>query len=373
MGGAWHTQETLDFPGDDWENDNMKNNRLNHECIASETENGVKTITLNRPEALNSLTMAMVRSIRAAMDRARSSDAVRLVVIQGAGGRAFCAGGDVKAVADAVREHRRQDAMAFFTEEYDLDLLIHRFSKPVIAIVDGITMGGGLGLAAGADIVIATERTRMAMPETRIGFFPDVGATGWMFEKCPPGYPEYLGLSGYEIKGRETVRLGFATHLMASRDLGEIRGILFKNAPLLTGTKDDVPLLSDLISSFARTIAFEENDTDSWVKNYFAGKTSMTGLLADLSQCSLFGDLCEGVFSRLSERSPTATVLTLALLRHNQGRPLEDVFAAEARAAEFMIGHPDYLEGIRARLVDKDNDPKWQPAAIEDVDLAMRF
>ena len=125
-------------------------------------------------------------------------------------------------MTQSVRESPIEKALEFLVDEYALDLIIHRFPKPVVVIADGITMGGGLGLSAGADIVLATERTSTAMPETRIGFFPDVGATGWMFDKCPPGYPEYLGLTGYEMIGAEAVRVGLATHLMPSERLPEL-------------------------------------------------------------------------------------------------------------------------------------------------------
>lgn len=339
--------------------------------VTVDIQGGVMTITLNRPKALNSLSLAMIRQIRDALDEARSSDRIGLVLFRGAGGRAFCAGGDVKAVARAVMENRKDDAMRFFREEYALDLEIHRFPKTVMAVVDGITMGGGLGLAAGADIVVATENTLMAMPETRIGFFPDVGATGWMFDKCPRGYPEYLGLTGYEIKGTETLRLGFSTHYMESKDAARALSVLHENAGSFTGYKERVTKqVRDLLLPFIQPLTPQNNEMDAWVSDYFAGKTAMTDLLADLSQCSFYHDLCEGVFNRLSERSPTATVLTLKLLRHNEGRPLEDVFAAEAKAAEFILGHPDYLEGIRARLLDKDDHPRWRPSKFEEVDLS---
>ena len=195
------------------------------------TKNGpVQTIVLNRPAVLNSLSYEMIGLIRMAAERAAEDETVGLLLFYGAGERGFCAGGDIKAMARDVREGRVDRALDFLSEEYALDLSLHRFTKPVVVLADGITMGGGLGLAAGADLVVATERTRMAMPETRIGYFPDVGATGWLFEKCPPGYPEYLGLTGYEVQGTESVRLGLATSLVLS---GDLRGLIerLKNIP----------------------------------------------------------------------------------------------------------------------------------------------
>jgi enoyl-CoA hydratase/carnithine racemase len=155
------------------------------------SKNGpVQTIVLNRSAALNSLSSVMIALIRKTVEQAAEDENVGMLLFYGAGERGFCAGGDIKAMARDVREGRVDKALHFLSEEYALDLSLHRFPKPVVILADGITMGGGLGLAAGADIVVATERTRMAMPETRIGFFPDVGATGW---------PEYLGLTGYEV------------------------------------------------------------------------------------------------------------------------------------------------------------------------------
>jgi enoyl-CoA hydratase/carnithine racemase len=253
-------------------------------------------------------------------------------------------------------------------EEYDLCMRLHRFPKPVIVLADGITMGAGLGLAAAADLRVATERTRMAMPETRIGFFPDVGATGWMFSKCPAGYPEYLGLTGYEMVGAEAVRVGLASHLIKSERLPELVGELERYSSSLAGLR---PQGAEQIAA-AFDHLFEKDipakpDMDEWVADYFSGKSSMSEIMESLRQCSIQMQLCDGVFERLSERSPTAVVMTLQLLRHNEGRPLEEVFQTDLKAAGFLLAHPDYLEGVRARLLEKDDNPQWQPATIEEV------
>jgi enoyl-CoA hydratase/carnithine racemase len=260
---------------------------------------------------------------------------------------------------------------SFFRKEYGLDLRIHLFPKPVIVIADGITMGGGLGIAAGADISIATERTRMAMPETRIGFFPDVGSTGWMFTRCPKGYPEYLGLTGYDMNGVECVRLGFATHYMPSGNLSRVIDVLEHLE--LKGDDDKKTTLSRLladISGYLDDSVPVRRDMDRWVEKYFAGKTDLREILASLHQCREEEDHCGEVFASIAERSPTALVLTLKLLRHNEGRPIADVFATELKAARFITRHPDYIEGIRARLVDRDNQPRWSPETIEQADVS---
>ena len=326
-------------------------------------------LVLNRPRVLNCLNLDMIRRLRRALDEALADDVVRLIVLSGAGERGFCAGGDLKGLLWAVQGGAYYRSDEFFREEYALDLLIHQFPKPVVVLADGITMGGGLGLAAGADFVVATERSRLAMPETRIGFFPDVGATGWLFAKCPPGYPEYLSLTGYEMVGGEGVRLGLASHLVRSSHLAELTEALVQLSERLSADKGEaVQQLRGLLDSFAE---FAEKDLpsrpelDAWVAEHFAGQRTLGEIVASLRQCSLELKGCAEVFQRLSERSPTALALTLKLLRANEGRPLPEVFEREIRAGRFMIQHPDYLEGIRARLIDKDDKPRWQPASIE--------
>jgi enoyl-CoA hydratase len=327
---------------------------------------GLMALVLNRPRVLNTLNREMIRLLARGLEAALAAADVSLVVISGAGDRGFCAGGDLKELTRAVQDGEVHLADQFFREEYGLDLMIHQSPKPVVVLAHGITMGGGLGLAAGADFVVATEATRMAMPETRIGFFPDVGGTGWLFTKCPPGYPEYLALTGYELLGAECVRLGLATHLVDSARLPELRQALKDCAEELPSDKPGaVAHLERLLAPFARRDIAPNPDLDAWVAARFAGQRSLQEIMAGLNQCSLELRLCEEVLRRLGERSPTALAVTLHMLRANEARPLEEVFHREALAAHFMITHPDYLEGIRARIIDKDDQPRWQPASIE--------
>ena len=223
-------------------------------------------LVLNRPRVLNTLNREMIRLLTRGLEEALAAADVRLVVISGAGDRGFCAGGDLKELTGAVQTGAVHLADQFFREEYDLDLMIHQSIKPVVVLAHGITMGGGLGLAAGADFVVATEATRMAMPETRIGFFPDVGGTGWLFTKCPPGYPEYLALTGYELLGAECVRLGLATHLADSARLPELRQALKNCAGALPPAKPDaLAQLERVLAPFARRDLVPNPDLDAWV------------------------------------------------------------------------------------------------------------
>ena len=331
-------------------------------------QHGMMSIVLNRPRVLNSLNLEMIRSIQKALDEIETDERYGFVLFYGAGERGFCAGGDIKALAQAIQQKCALGADLILEQEYDMLLRLHRFPKPVIVLADGITMGAGLGLTASADMAVATERTRMAMPETRIGFFPDVGSTGWMFDKCPAGYPEYLGLTGYEMKGAETVRVGFATHLSPWDRLPELINILEGYETDLPSSRNQAAKqLASALDPFFKKYITANTDMDEWVATYFEGKSSLIEIIESLRQCTIQTRLCDQVFDRLAERSPTALVVTLKLLRHNEHLPLEEVFQTELAAARFILNHPDYVEGVRARLVDKDNTPRWKPETIEAV------
>jgi enoyl-CoA hydratase len=326
------------------------------------------TLGLNRPRAINALTGDLIRNLQSALDEAEGNDRITLVVLFGAGDKGFCAGGDLRALAEAVREGAFDRADRFFEQEYALDLRIHRFPKPVMVLADGITMGGGLGLAAGAGLVLVTEKSRLAMPETQIGFFPDVGASRWLFDKCPRGSPELLGLAGYEILGGEGVRIGLATNLIRAGKSEEFRRGLETFSQSLSGDKEEaIRQLKDFLSSFGGNPVPARTRRDEWVAAHFAGKASVKEIISSLSQDRLERSWSAEALQRLEERSPTALALTLRLLRFNEFRDLEEVFSVEARAAHFIIQQPDYLEGIRARLLDKDDQPHWDPPVLDQV------
>ena len=323
-------------------------------------------LILNRPEAINSLTLEMLRIIAAEFDKAGSDDAVKLVIFSGSGAKGFCAGGDIKIMAQAVMENDVEPAMRFLKIENELDLAIHRFSKPIVVFAHGITMGGGLGLSAGADIVVANETTRMAMPETRIGFFPDVGSTGWLFQKCGRGYPEFLGLTGYELQGSECVRIGLADCLIPSMRFDKVLDDVIEHSPELpAGRKGAAAILKEILDPFMQPGLPDSKDMDRWIEAYFADKTSVLGLLKDLKVCSIQNNLCEGVFARLSERSPLAVVTTLKYLRRNEHKDLAEVYESDLSVARFLMTQHDFREGVRARLIDKDDRPHWDPESFE--------
>jgi len=323
-------------------------------------------LIFNRPEAINSLTMEMLQVIADEIARAASEKAVKLVIFSGNGAKGFCAGGDIKIMAKAVTQNDIEPVMRFLKVENDLDLAIHNFHKPVIVLAHGVTMGGGLGLSAGANIVVANETTRMAMPETRIGFFPDVGATGWLFKKCKPGYPEFLGLTGYELLGSECVRVGLANFLISSTRFDEaLDAVIERSSELPSDRKTAAAVLKDILGPFIQPDTPDKKNMDRWIETYFAGKTSVLDLLKDLKACSNQSDLCEGVFARLSERSPMAVVTTLQCLRRDEHKDLAKVYESDLSVARFLMTQHDFREGVRARLIDKDDQPHWDPASFE--------
>jgi enoyl-CoA hydratase/carnithine racemase len=321
---------------------------------------------LNRPEVINSLTFEMLLVIADEIARAGSEEAVKLIIFSGSGAKGFCAGGDIKIMARAVMENSIEPAMLFLKVENELDLAIHRFHKPVVVFAHGITMGGGLGLSAGADIVVANETTRMAMPETRIGFFPDVGSTGWLFQKCGRGYPEFLGLTGYELLGPECVRIGLANCLIPSTRFDKALDTIIEHSPELpSDRKAAAAALMEILNSFVESDIPDRKDMDQWIETYFADKTSLLDLLKDLKACSNQNDLCEGVFARLSERSPLAVATTLKCLRSDEHKDLAEVYESDLSVARFLMTQHDFREGVRARLIDKDDHPHWDPESFE--------
>lgn len=336
--------------------------------VRTTCEGRMMAITLNRPNVLNALNLPMIRMIRESFEMALKTDSCKWVLLEGAGKKAFCAGGDVKALVRWVKEKKFISAEQFFKEEYALDLLIHQFPKPVAAICDGITMGGGLGLAAGADIILVTEDTQVAMPETAIGFFPDVGTTGWLFEKSLKGYPEYLGLTGHVLTGAEAVHCGLATHLVRKEAISDIKAELGPLSDKLSHKKNRaVQALESMVDHYHEEPVAPHSFRDEEIEAHFFGKPSLEKVVDSLRETSPTSSFARETLHALAKRSPTALMLTFALFKTNRGCSLPEVFERDRKAASFMIRHADYLEGVRAQILDKDHTPQWHPKTYHDV------
>jgi len=322
------------------------------------TEGALGRITLNRPEAINALDLGMITQIAGALEAWLDDTDVQIVMIDGAGERGMCAGGDVRELHAQIVSGRSAETIEFFRAEYAMNAMIAEYPKPIVAIADGITMGGGIGLAGHAAIRIVTERSKLAMPETRIGFTPDVGGT-WLLGRAPGRFGEYFGLTGGTMNGADAVYLGFADHFVPSDRLDALREALAYRADP-TGPAEIV-LLFDETPEPTELPASRE-----WIDDAFSEST-VAEIVARLqaqgtTDAAAIADLLEGL-------APTGLAVTLDAVR--EARALPDLRAAlegeYRRVMWFVTQHPDLVEGIRAQLVDKDRNPRWDPATIAEL------
>ena len=306
-------------------------------------------LTLNRSRALNALTADMCEAISAALLAWRGDDAIGSVIIDHAGERGFCAGGDVRKVAESGAGDGRE-ARRFFASEYRMNELLQRYPKPVTAIMDGITMGGGVGISMPAHARIATERTVWAMPEGDIGLFPDVGA-GWYLPRLPGETGAWLALTGARLKGFDCRALGIATAFLDSAKLDALKAALAAApAPppdIFTPFNQDAwpAPVADRLPGIDRLFAYDTVEE------------TMAALLADGSDWAL------EQHAIMARKCPTTLKVALRLVREGAGRErFAEEMAAEYRLAVRMSRRHDFLDGVRALLVDKDNAPRWTPA-----------
>lgn len=336
--------------------------------IVTSVEAGIARLTLHRPKALNALSLAMIRDISKALFAWRDDASITHVLLRGAKWNkaseapepfgAFCAGGDIRYFHEAVYSKpsdvlNRESLEAFFTEEYTLNHLIHHYPKPVIAFMDGVVMGGGMGLTQGASTRIVTERTKMAMPETAIGLFPDVGG-GYFLSRCANstvGVGEYLALTGQMLSGAEAVSIGLADILVDSKELLNIW-----NNPQPFGQSLSKSALLPIVNL-------------DLMQKHFAHAT-IQGIVRSLQSDD--SDWAKTALAKLQKNSPLMLAVTLEQVRRARSMSLADDLRMERDMVYHCFAgtpsqHSDTVEGIRALVIDKDHTPKWQPARIEDV------
>jgi len=314
----------------------------------------VGRILLNRPKALNALDLDMIRACTRALQDWRDDPHVHAVVIEGAGDRAFCAGGDIRAVRQFHLEGQTERVEAFFSEEYALNYLIATYPKPYIALIDGICMGGGIGLSVHGTHRVATEHALFAMPETAIGFLPDVGAT-YVMPRLPGRLGIYLALMGARMQGADGVHAGFATQFTPRSAIADLsRALAEDGVAALAGYAEKPPPFS---------LAAERAAID----HCFAAD-EMNGIMRRLEQNG--GTFARQTADTLRGMSPSSLVWSLRLLREGENRTLRQCLDAELRATRTITPYREFIEGVRAMVVDKDRQPRWQPARIEDVDAA---
>jgi len=318
------------------------------------TERGVGRIRLNRPKAIHALTTAMCETMSEALLRWRTDSNIRAVLIDHATGRGFCAGGDVVMLARSGSEDA-EDAKRFFFAEYRLNHLLFTYAKPTIAIMDGITMGGGVGISLPCDYRIATENTRLAMPETGIGLFPDVGG-GWYLSRLPGRVGQFMALTGARLDGAECHYLRLATHYVEQSALEELVDRIMK-AP--TRLKGAVGAASGMIPE----AKIEQNLPA--ISRLFASDRLEDILAALAAEESEWAD---SELATLSTKSPLSCKVSLRLLADGANRAsFTDEMIAEYALAGRIVRTHDFREGVRALLIDKDNAPQWDPATPEGV------
>ena len=321
------------------------------EDMLFETRGRLGFITLNRPQALNALNRTMCLAIHSQLDRWRNDDAVRVVAIRGAGDRAFCAGGDVVGLYNSGNSGSG-DWEGFFHDEYRMNYAIATYPKPYVALMDGITMGGGVGLSIHAPYRVATERTLFAMPETGIGLIPDVGGTHAL-PRLPGELGAFLGLTGARIKSADCIYTGIATHHMPSAQLDDLVEALASGEPI--------------------EIILGDFDCDTEEPPIGAHRAAIdrhfTGDRVEAIVASLQGgdDWAQAQAATLVRMSPTSCKLTLRALREGAGLDIAGALRNEYRIVCAIKHGGDFYEGIRAQLLDKDRNPRWRPASLDAV------
>ena len=334
--------------------------------ILCEVRNSLAWVTLNRPAALNALSMGMVEELTAALEGFAGDPNIRGLVLQGAGEKAFCAGGDVRALYESFHGAGTLHD-EFFAREYPLDYQLHCFPKPYIALMNGIVMGGGMGLAQGSRLRVVGERTRMAMPEVGIGFFPDVGAT-YFLSRLPGGLGLYLALTGTQIRGADALAAGLADYYLAPAALQELQGELQKLQWRATGSAADRSDLEQLLGRLATIPDAPLAKLRPAIDQHFAA-AGIPELLTSLQHESRpeYAQWAQDTRKLLLSRSPTMLSVTLRQIREGRSMNLADCLRRELGMVRQCFVQGDFMEGVRAVIVDKDNAPKWRPARIEEV------
>ncbi|MFI2606672.1 enoyl-CoA hydratase/isomerase family protein [Kitasatospora sp. NPDC018619] len=328
-------------------------------------DGGVGRLVLNRPRALNSLTHGMVNALRTALEDWAADDRIRAVVLTGAGERGLCAGGDIRAMHDQAKAGGA-DARAFFRDEYRLNALIARYPKPYVAVMDGITMGGGVGVSAHGAVRIVTERSVVAMPETRIGIAPDVGGSR-LLARATGELGTHLGLTAASMGPGDALLCGFADHFVPSARIPDLLSALGGDGAIGAGAAATAAAaVTAVVGAHAEPAPPAELEARrAWIDACYAADTveEIVDRLLD-SGVPEAKEAAEAVLAN----SPTAVKTTLAALRRARTLPsLEAVLDQEYRISCAMLEGHDMVEGIRAQVIDKDRTPRWKPATLAEV------
>ena len=332
--------------------------------VLTHISNGLAVVTLNRPKALNSLNLDMIRLLTPALRQWQTEDSgVKVVLVRGEGGKAFCAGGDIRAITETPGGEMQR---TFFREEYQLDHLVGSLAIPYISIMNGITMGGGVGISVNGRFRIATEKTVFAMPETGIGLIPDVGG-GFFLPRLPGNLGMFLGLTGHRLKGWDCVHAGVATHALTEQTVTELTQTLEHLALSKDSlSEQDVKTTLDVLNSpeaAHHVFSLSENLDDI---NRIFGSESLETIVKLLKEEN--SPLFKKALKSIEAASPTSLKVTFRQIREGAKLgSLGDVLKMEQRLVLRCCEDTDFYEGVRATLIDRDNKPNWSPATIEEV------
>jgi enoyl-CoA hydratase len=331
--------------------------------LIARREGSAGIIRLNRPKAINAVTLEMFHDIDKALDVFEADPAIAVILLEGAGERGLCAGGDIRALWESSKV-KGDLGKILWRDEYILNARIKKFPKPYVAFMDGIVMGGGVGLSAHASHRVVTDRTKLAMPEVGLGFFPDVGGT-WLLSHAPGEIGTYFGLTGQTMNGPDAIHARFADAVVPSQKLHDLREALTKVAPGATAA--DVRKLIEGFSTgeTAGPVAAQQATIDALFAH-----DRMEDIVAALKRDG--SEFAQATLKTLNEKSPRGMVVTLNLLRlARKASSLEECLVREYRAALQVFASDDFREGVRAAVIDKDRNPKWSPSRIEDVTAEM--
>jgi enoyl-CoA hydratase len=322
-------------------------------------EGSAGVIRLNRPKALNALTLEMSIGVDAALDRFEADPAIALVLLEGAGDRGLCAGGDIRGLYESSKAGGDLGKV-FWRQEYRMNARIAKFPKPYIAFMDGLVMGGGVGLSAHGRHRVVTEKTKLAMPEVGLGFFPDVGGT-WLLSRSPGELGAYFGLTGLTMNGPDAVYARFADAVVPSARWAGLRDVLTKIRPGTSSREIDILIAGFATGETAGPVAAMQASIDVWF-----GRDRVQDIVTALQQDG--SEFARATLKALNDKSPRGLVITLTLLRLAQSSSsLEECLVREYRAALEVFASDDFREGVRAAVIDKDRNPRWSPPRIEDV------
>jgi enoyl-CoA hydratase len=324
-------------------------------------------VTLNRPKALNAVTHGMVRLLHAQLSAWRDDASVTRVVVTGAGGRAFSAGGDLRGIYEAGRAGRQEESLAFWRDEYRLNAAIKFYPKPYVALIDGIVMGGGAGLSVHGSHRVAGDRFAFAMPEVGIGFFPDIGAT-WFLPRCPGAFGTFLALTGERLGSADAVAAGIATHHVASERFGDLLDALCGAAPV-----------DALIGAFAEPAGEGPLAPHRAAIDRLFAAPHVEDIVAALEAEASGSEEAQwagAVAAAIAGKAPLSLKLALAQMQRGRGWTFADCMRAEWRIVSRVAYGEDFYEGIRAVIIDKDNRPRWRPATLAEIgeaEIARHF